>query len=122
MIRGRKSTDPSTGLANNSYATEVNELIKNTKLDAINLIQTSPGSAFCCIKFRSASLFTRIFKREYQDLANLSGGKLAETAIKLVKKGSANNGVIIGQLLYNPDFSDKNTPGTVPIFWNPDGL
>jgi len=119
LIRGRKLTDPSTELVNQSYAKEVNNLVKNTRMDAINLVQTSPGVAFCCIKFRSASLFTRIFKREYQDLAAMSGGKLAETAVKLVKKGSKNNGIIIGQLLYNPDFSDKNTPGTVPIFWNP---
>ncbi|GAA4084193.1 hypothetical protein [Mucilaginibacter panaciglaebae] len=119
MIRGRNSTDPSTNLTNKSYADDVNILVKNTKLDAINLAQTSPGTAFCCLKFRRASLYTRIFKREYQDLTAMSGGKLAETAVSMVKRGSANNGIVIGQLLYNPDFSDKNTPGTVPIFWNP---
>jgi hypothetical protein len=108
----------SAKLHSNYYFSEVEKLIKQSKIKASSVIQVSEGLVFFCIKFKKKSLFNKIFGSSNINKSLISDN-LTDIVNKIVKSNSNNNGFIIGQLLYNPDFTDKNTPGTVPVFWHP---
>ena len=113
----KKSTDKSAKLYSDSYSFEVENLIKASRLKKSSFIKVSNGLAFGCIKLKKTSLYNRIFHTKFNSVENF-GSDATSILNQLINKDSPNNGIVLGQLLYNPDFTDKNTPGTVPIFWH----
>lgn len=108
-------------IVNASYCDEVNQLLTGSRIKKTNIKVVSEGLAFIALKSRSGSLFGNIFNKDKSSfgLDEIDEREFINTAAKLVKKDSESNAIIIGELLYNEDFTDKNTPGTVPLFWHP---
>lgn len=105
-------------LYNDYYGYDVECLIKETKKGSHKIKQVSEGLAFCCVKGKKNSLYGRVFQNETLN-TNLISQEMVNVVKNLVCRESENNGILLGQLLYNSDYSDKNTPGTTPIFWHP---
>lgn len=118
LIEKVKSNNFEVNQVNKSYALDIETLIKQAKINNNSSIQVSEGLAFFCIKFKKTTLFNRIFTRDIENRTDKISENIAEVTAKLLKNGSDNNSIIMGQLLYNSDFSDKNTPGTIPLFWH----
>jgi len=121
LINEKSENDINKNLTNPTYSKEVENLISSSKMHKNNFIQVSEGLAFISLKSKKSSLFHNIFYKDFtkSGLNEEFKDTYVEIVKKLVKKGSDNNSIIIGQLLYNPDLTDKNTPGTVPLFWHP---
>ena len=111
--------DVNIDIKNQYYFREINELFKNTIIHKTKTIQVSPGLAFSGSKFKKSSLFNKIFLRNLSDVVNKDVDEIPNTIKKILKPNSNDNSIIMGQLLYNPDFSNKNIPGTIPLFWYP---
>ena len=105
-------------LVNPHYGKDIQELINETKIGTIKTKQVSSGLAFSCIKLNKATLFHRIIYKKITR-PNEMQNQIVKVALNLVKKNSLDNGIILGQLLYRDDYTDNNTPGTVPLFWHP---
>lgn len=101
----------------NNYSSSIENLIKDSKIHKPSFVKVSDGLAFGCIMSKKTSLFNRIFHSKFNNL-EIFGTEATIMTRQLIKINSSNNSIILGQLLYNPDFTDKNTPGTVPIFWH----
>lgn len=109
-------SDKNVNLFVQNYSSNVESLIFKSKLKEAAYEKVSDGLAYACIKLKKTSIFNRVYCSNFKtDSLHQATG----TINSLVKKGSTINSIIMGQLLYNPDFTDKNTPGTVPIFWHP---
>lgn len=108
-------------LVNKSYSNEVGNLLNTARIDKPNFIKVSSGLSFCCIKFRKASVYHRIFKRgnTIQKRVAEAANEITSNALALMKSGSKNNSLILDQLLYDAGFAAKCVPGTVPLFWHP---
>lgn len=121
FLKRAKETKNAIGvdLTNNYYFNEINDLFKSTKNRKTVTTQVSDGLAFSGSKFERSSLYNKIFVRNPAEVINKHTEEFVNSIKKLMSSTSNNNGLIIGQLLYNPDFTDKNTPGTVPLFWYP---
>lgn len=121
LYNEKGENDRRKNLENPTYSKEVEKLLKSSKVNQSNYIQVSEGLAFIYLKSRKTSLYNNIFHKDLKKYGVNDNFKeiYVEAAKKLIKKESKNNGIIIGQLLYNPDLTDKNTPGTVPLFWHP---
>lgn len=121
FIDEKKENDLNKKMINPSYSKQIEKLLSSSRIHKNNYITVSKGLAFVLFKSKKSSLFHNIF---HKDLTNIGLNKdfentYREIVKKLIKKGSNNNSIILGQLLYNPDLTDKNTPGTVPLFWHP---
>ena len=120
FLKGRNDDNTVDNLLiDKSYADEIGLLLKNSKINNVNSIQASPGLAFTCLRFKRTSLYNHLFKRKTKSIVDRSANGIKDITLKLVKPDTKGNAIVLGQLLYNPDFTDKNTPGTVPIFWHP---
>ena len=121
LFNEKGENDRRKNLENPTYSKEVEKLLKSSKVNQSKNIQVSEGLAFISLKSRKTSLYNNIFYKDFTKYGINETFKevYVEAAKKLIKKESNNNGIIIGQLLYNPDLTDKNTPGTVPLFWHP---
>ncbi len=114
----KEENSKQASLSNKHYGDSVQELISVTKNGMVKTAQVSPGLAFVCVKLNKANLYNRIFNQKIKQADKMVNDS-AEIALKLVKKDSPNNSIILGQLLYDIDYTDKNGPGTVPLFWHP---
>lgn len=121
MIPIKDKNDIKKDLVNPSYSKEIEKLLSQSKMKKVNSIQVSNGLAFIALESKKSSLYHNIFLKDFtkNGLSEDFGEKYLEIAKNLIKKESKNNSIIIGQLLYNPDLTDKNTPGTIPLFWHP---
>ena len=121
LFNKKNENDRNESFENPTYSKEIEKLLKTSKLNGNKYIKVSKGLAFISLKSRKSNLYNNIFHKDYTKYGmNENFNKLyIEAAKKLLKKNSNNNGIIIGQLLYNPDLTDKTTPGTVPLFWHP---
>lgn len=121
LVSVKEENDEQKKLFNPTYSKEVEKLIVSSKQNDSQYIQVSDGLAFSLLKTRKTSLFHNIFYKDF--IKHGIGEKFNENYIevvkKLIKKGADDNAIIVGQLLYNPDLTTKNTPGTVPLFWHP---
>lgn len=121
LVNEKGENDVNKKLTNPTYSKEIESLLSSSRMHKSNFIQVSEGLVFISLKSKKSSLFHNIFHKDFtkNGLDDKFKSNYVEIVKKLVKKGSENNGIIIGQLLYNPDLTDKNTPGTVPLFWHP---
>ncbi|WP_281922035.1 hypothetical protein [Flavobacterium collinsii] len=121
LVNVKEENDEKKKLFNPTYSKEVEKLILSTKPNDSQAIQVSNGLAFSLLKTRKTSLFHNIFYKDFikNGIKEKFNENYTEVVKKLIKKDSDGNGIIIGQLLYNPDLTTKNTPGTVPLFWHP---
>ena len=121
LFNDKRENDLKKQLTNPTYSKEVEKLLLSSKTNQSKYIQVSEGLAFISLKSRKTSLYNNIFHKDFTKYGVNEEFKdiYVEAAKKLIKKDSDNNGIILGQLLYNPDLTDKNTPGTVPLFWHP---
>lgn len=121
LIPDNNENDLKKKLYNPTYTKELESLLNSSKKYEGNFVQVSDGLAFISLKSKKSSLFKKIFYTDFKKNGLDEKFKLnyIEIVKNLVKKDSENNTIIIGQLLYNPDLTDKNTPGTVPLFWHP---
>ena len=120
IVKSQKNKNNySTNLEGSFYFKEIQDLYSQSGFVKPIFVHAGDGLLFAGMRFPSASLFTRTFNRKYERLINNLPQNIIEPAKKLVKQNSKNNGLIMGQLLYNPDFGDKNTSGTIPLFWYP---
>lgn len=117
----KEENDEHKKLFNPTYSKEVEKLILSSKQNDSQFIQVSDGLAFSLLKTRKTSLFHNIFYKDFikHGIGEKFNENYVEVVKKLIKKGADDNGIIVGQLLYNPDLTTKNTPGTVPLFWHP---
>ncbi len=115
----KKNDDISVRLQNKYYFEEINNLFKETRVNRTKTVQVSPGLAFAASRFSKSSLFKKIFFRDPSPVISKDENGIPDTVKRLMKTNSTANSIVVGQLLYNPDFADKNTPGTVPLFWYP---
>lgn len=106
-------------LENNFYYKDLEFLFNTTKVNTGQCKKVSPGLAFSVFKFKKMPLFSKLFSKDVRHLIDKIEPPVLEIATQLIKPDSNNNSIILGQLLYDPDFSDKNTPGTAPLFWCP---
>ncbi|MCL6264928.1 hypothetical protein [Flagellimonas myxillae] len=121
LFNEKKDNDTKKELVNPTYSKEVEELLLSSKINQSKYVQVSEGLAFISLKSRKTSLYNNIFHKDSAKYGVNDDFKelYVEVAKKIIKKDSENNGIIIGQLLYNPDLTDKSTPGTIPLFWHP---
>lgn len=121
LVDVKGENDERKKLFNPTYSKEVEKLILSTKPNDSQFIKVSDGLAFSLMKTRKTSLFHNIFHKDFikHGIGDRFNENYVEVVKKLIKKDSEDNGIIIGQLLYNPDLTAKNTPGTVPLFWHP---
>lgn len=117
FLHTENESDKKINLTISNYSSNVEKLIFKSKLKEASYEKVSDGLAYAAIKLKKTNLFNRIYNSNFKTEA--LHNKATETINSLVKKDSNLNAIIVGQLLYNPDFTDKNTPGTVPIFWHP---
>lgn len=108
-------------LFNDSYCKEIEDLLINSKINKSNIKNVSNGLTYIALKSKKTSLFNNIFQKDLSKgiLNDDNKQSFTEVIEKLIKTNSENNGIVMGQLLYNPDFTYKNTPGTIPLFWHP---
>lgn len=121
LFNKKGENDRSENIESPTYSKEIERLLKSSRVNQNKYIQVSDGLVFVSLKSRKTSLFNNIFQKDLTKYGVSDNFKdiYVEAAKKIVKRESKNNGIIIGQLLYNPDMTDKNTPGTVPLFWHP---
>lgn len=121
LVTVKEENDEHKKLFNPTYSKEVEKLILSSKQNDSQFIQVSDGLAFSLLKTRKTSLFHNIFYKDFikHGIGEKFNENYVEVVKKLIKKGADDNGIIVGQLLYNPDLTTKNTPGTVPLFWHP---
>lgn len=119
IVKPKKESDFSATLEGSFYFRDIAELFNKTGMAKPHFVQASEGLLFAGVRFPKASLYTRMFNRKFTRLLESLPDNIIEPAKKLIKKDSPNNSLIMGQLLYNPDFGDKNTSGTIPLFWYP---
>ncbi|WP_111307020.1 hypothetical protein [Confluentibacter sediminis] len=121
LFNEKGENDRRKKLENPTYSKEIEKLLKSSRVNQSKYIQVSEGLVFISLKSRKTSLYNNIFHKDFTKYGvNDTFKEIYVKAVKkLIKKESKNNGIIIGQLLYNPDLTDKNTPGTVPLFWHP---
>ncbi len=117
----KAENDKKKELVNPTYSKEVEKLLISSKINQSKYIQVSEGLAFISLKSRKTSLYNNIFHKDFTKYGVNEGFMdiYVEAVKNLIKKDSKNNGIIIGQLLYNQDLTDKNIPGTIPLFWHP---
>lgn len=113
-----EKNDLKTKLHIDTYTSQIEKLILNSKISDGKIIQVSKGLVFACMKLKKIKLYNRIFHRKMPNLEKI-GHDAVGIAKQTIKPNSPNNSIILGQLLYNPDFTDKNTRGTIPLFWHP---
>lgn len=108
-------------LVNATYINELNDLFAQTKINKTTYKKISSGLLICCTRISKKSFAKKIFERtdrEKNPIKDASEGILKEVS-GIIKESSNNNGIIIGSLLYDKDFNEKNSPGLPPIFWYP---
>lgn len=103
-----------------SYSESVDRMLSQSTIKKSNSIKVSEGLAFLCVKQKKCSLFHRTFGRKLnkENMDKKCLNEFVNISKSLVSKNSQNNALILGSLIYESDLSDKNTPGTVPIFWH----
>lgn len=115
----KSQNDYNEKLFNKSYCKEINELLLNSKIKKANIKIVSDGLIFISIKSKSTSLFNNIFNKDLSknSINTQNDSEFLDSLKKIIKPESENNGIIFDQLLYNSDFTNKDTPGTIPLFW-----
>lgn len=113
-----KKDDSNSRIGSGSYATEVGQLIQDTKPNSVKTIKVSAGLAFSCVRFKKASLYRRTFCTNPEGILENSPDDLVGMVQSMVKSDSVNNGIVLGQLLYTIEGDDKSLPGTIPLFWH----
>lgn len=100
-----------------SYAKEIDILIRKSKLNKPTYTQVSEGLVFVCIKLRRTNLYNRIFKRRVDIIEqDIVGSMVVEAVKKLMKPNSTDNSLVINHLMKN---ADKSLYGSIPLFWQP---
>ena len=107
-------------LEDNTYCSQVELLLSESRINKYNSVKVSKGLAFICLKYKKSSLYNRIFQtaKTVKDRLEKNHQKVIDTAISVMKL-DAHNSLIIGQLMYARDFSGQDLRGVVPLFWEP---
>ena len=107
-------------LKNDTYCDQIELLLLKSRINKYNSVNVSKGLAFVCLKYKKSSLYNRIFKtaKTVKDRLEENNQKIIDTAMSLMKS-DAHNSLIIGQLLYDRDFSSQDLKGVIPLFWEP---
>jgi hypothetical protein len=101
------------------FVEQVQQLHGGSKVNQHNLLKASPGLLYAGIRLSKACLFTRIFNRKVTGITTKIDDNLLKEVRGILKSGTQDNAIILGNLLYYPDYNDKNAPGTIPLFWYP---
>jgi len=115
----KRTVDFKTSIKGTSFATELQKLYEASKTNRNNYLQVSPGLLYVGARFPKAKMHTRIFNRKTKRITSSIGDEGIAYANALVKKDSADNGLILGNLLYYSEYQDKSAAGTAPLFWYP---
>jgi hypothetical protein len=115
----KQSTSTEYKLHNKSYFEEIEGLYKTTKANEVQCKKVSAGLAFSMFKFKKSKLYNKLYFSPKNSTVDKISSEIVETAKQLIKSNSKENSLILGQVLYNSDLSDKSTPGTLPFFWYP---
>ncbi|MFT3911474.1 MAG: hypothetical protein QM737_18770 [Ferruginibacter sp.] len=101
------------------YYDEINSLYKATKYNSVNSKKVSSGLIFSGIKYKKSGFFNKLYLRNPAEIITPKTSELTDLLTKVIKPNSKHNSIIYDQVLYDPEFLDKNIPGTVPLFWQP---
>ncbi len=101
------------------YIDQLEKLFASARTSQYILSQVSAGLLYVGVRLPKATLYTRIFNRRIEKLLKELPDRTIEEVKKLIKEGSINNSIILGNLLYYDGYVDKNRPGTAPLFWYP---
>lgn len=120
LIPENNTYNSSVRMENPYYSKEIETLIKKAKINKGNCTQVSAGLAFVCIKLKKTKLYRKVLYRKVnkENLTENISETIIETVKNLAKDPKKHNSIIIDQLLYNKDLSDKSIPGTIPLFWH----
>ncbi|MCC2599777.1 hypothetical protein [Sphingobacterium sp. FBM7-1] len=108
-------------IVNTTYIKDLNDQFIQTKINKTTYKKISSGLLICCTRISKKSFAKKILERtdrEKNPIKDASEGILKEVS-GIIKESTNNNGIIIGNLLYDKDFNEKNSPGLPPFFWYP---
>lgn len=120
LLNDSKSQDSEkVDIVSEFYFEEINALYKSARFNSLESKQVSDGLVFSGIKYKSSGFFNKLYLRNPAFLVNAKSEEISSLVTKVIKPKSNFNSIIYDQVLYTPEFIDKNIPGTVPIFWQP---
>jgi len=116
LFRDKNEGDFNKKIHSEFYFSDLEKLHRQTKVGHYSLKKLSDGLGLTGIKVRRKSLFSKISNFKIPEFEE---DEIVKFTMDLLKPNSSENGVIMGNLLFDLNYESSPTWGMLPLFWQP---